>query len=166
MRDCRTSSAKPFCRRQTVIVSTGSAGRAGGFGLSRNLSFHFSRPSALLTVKNANSEKWHCHFSDTRSVHLPLAKTCALLYNSPAIGSRDEGKRIRSGRKESRRAGARRRPGRRLHSPMGQAMSLRVRSLTALERLCFFEAWQAGWQRESIVPGRDGGFFFFPTHEQ
>ena len=49
---------------------------------------------------------------------------------------------------------------------MGQAMSLRVRTLTALERLCFFEVQQAGWQRESIVPGRDGGFFFFPTHEQ
>lgn len=37
------------------IVSTGFAGRAGVFGFSRKHSFHFSRPSALLTVRNANS---------------------------------------------------------------------------------------------------------------
>ena len=37
----------------------------GGFGQGRNHSFRFSRPSALLTVKNANSTKWQSHFVDT-----------------------------------------------------------------------------------------------------
>ena len=36
----------------------------GGFGQRRNPSFHFSRPLALLTVKNANSAKWQSHFAD------------------------------------------------------------------------------------------------------
>ena len=36
-----------------------------GFGQSRNYSLHFSRPSALLTVKNGNSTKWQSHFIDT-----------------------------------------------------------------------------------------------------
>ena len=37
----------------------------GGFGQGRNHSFRFSRPSALLTVKNANSTKRQSHFVDT-----------------------------------------------------------------------------------------------------
>ena len=36
-----------------------------GFTQRRNHSFHFSRPSASLTVKNANSTKRQSHFVDT-----------------------------------------------------------------------------------------------------
>ena len=46
-----------------------------GFAQSRNHSFLFSRPSALLTVKNGNSTKWLCHFVDTLKLQavLPVA---------------------------------------------------------------------------------------------
>ena len=50
-----------------------------GFGQRRNHSFHFSRPSASLTVKNANSTKWQSHFVDTlRSVLARLFPSCAI----------------------------------------------------------------------------------------
>ena len=43
-----------------------------GFGFSRNHSLHFSRQSALLTVKNVNSTKGQSHFIDTLKGEWPF----------------------------------------------------------------------------------------------
>ena len=51
-----------------------------GFGQSRNHSLYFSRPSALLTVKNGNSTKWQSHFIDTLEPAMVFAGFFAALF--------------------------------------------------------------------------------------